>query len=30
MLAGLAVTAAWPGGWWADPAIGLTIAAATA
>jgi divalent metal cation (Fe/Co/Zn/Cd) transporter len=30
VLAGLAVTAAWPGGWWADPAIGLAIAAATA
>jgi hypothetical protein len=30
VLAGLAVTAAWPGGWWADPAIGLVIAAATA
>ncbi len=29
VLAGLAVTAAWPGGWWADPAIGLLIAAAT-
>jgi divalent metal cation (Fe/Co/Zn/Cd) transporter len=30
VLAGLAVTAAWPGGWWADPAIGLVIAAAAA
>jgi divalent metal cation (Fe/Co/Zn/Cd) transporter len=30
VLAGLAVTAAWPGGWWADPVIGLVIAAATA
>jgi divalent metal cation (Fe/Co/Zn/Cd) transporter len=29
VLAGLAVTAAWAGGWWADPAIGLVIAAAT-
>ncbi len=28
VLAGLAVTAAWAGGWWADPAIGLLIAAA--
>jgi divalent metal cation (Fe/Co/Zn/Cd) transporter len=28
VLAGLAVTAAWPGGWWADPVIGLGIAAA--
>ena len=28
VLAGLAVTAAWPGGWWADPAIGIGIAAA--
>jgi divalent metal cation (Fe/Co/Zn/Cd) transporter len=23
----LAVTAAWPGGWWLDPVIGLGIAA---
>jgi divalent metal cation (Fe/Co/Zn/Cd) transporter len=28
VLAGLAVTAAWPGGWWADPVIALGIAAA--
>ncbi|HET7013339.1 MAG TPA: cation transporter [Streptosporangiaceae bacterium] len=28
VLAGLAVTAAWPGGWWLDPVIGLGIAAA--
>jgi divalent metal cation (Fe/Co/Zn/Cd) transporter len=27
VLAGLAVTAAWPGGWWADPVIGLVLAA---
>jgi divalent metal cation (Fe/Co/Zn/Cd) transporter len=27
VLAGLAVTAAWPGGWWLDPLIGLGIAA---
>jgi len=27
VLAGLALTAAWPGGWWLDPAIGLGIAA---
>jgi divalent metal cation (Fe/Co/Zn/Cd) transporter len=27
VLAGLAVTATWPGGWWADPVIGLAIAA---
>lgn len=27
VLAGLAATAAWPGGWWADPVIGLGIAA---
>ncbi|MGH3286464.1 MAG: cation transporter [Streptosporangiaceae bacterium] len=27
VLAALAVTAAWPGGWWLDPAIGLAIAA---
>lgn len=26
VLVGLAVTAAWPGGWWIDPAIGLAIA----
>jgi divalent metal cation (Fe/Co/Zn/Cd) transporter len=30
VLLGLAVTAAWPGGWWADPVIGLAIAAAAA
>jgi divalent metal cation (Fe/Co/Zn/Cd) transporter len=30
VLAGLAVTAAWPGGWWADPVIGLAIAATAA
>lgn len=30
VLAGLAVTAASPGGWWADPVIGLGIAAAAA
>jgi divalent metal cation (Fe/Co/Zn/Cd) transporter len=28
VLAGLAVTAAWPGLWWFDPVIGLGIAAA--
>jgi divalent metal cation (Fe/Co/Zn/Cd) transporter len=28
VLAGLAITAAWPGGWWIDPAIALAIAAA--
>jgi divalent metal cation (Fe/Co/Zn/Cd) transporter len=28
VLLGLAVTAAWPGGWWADPVMGLGIAAA--
>jgi divalent metal cation (Fe/Co/Zn/Cd) transporter len=28
VLAGLAVTATWPGGWWADPVAGLAIAAA--
>ncbi|WP_082969303.1 cation transporter [Mycobacterium kyorinense] len=28
VLVGLAITAAWPGGWWLDPAIGLGIAAA--
>ena len=28
VLAGLAVTAAWPAAWWADPVIGLGIAAA--
>jgi divalent metal cation (Fe/Co/Zn/Cd) transporter len=28
VLAGLAVTASWPGGWWADPVAGLAIAAA--
>lgn len=27
MLTGLSVTAAWPGGWWVDPVIGLGIAA---
>jgi len=27
VLAGLAVTATWPGAWWADPVIGLGIAA---
>ena len=27
VLAGLAVTAAWPAAWWADPVIGLGIAA---
>ena len=27
VLAGLAITAAWAGGWWADPVIGLGIAA---
>jgi divalent metal cation (Fe/Co/Zn/Cd) transporter len=27
VLVGLAVTAGWPGGWWADPVIGLLIAA---
>jgi divalent metal cation (Fe/Co/Zn/Cd) transporter len=27
VLAGLAVTAAWPALWWADPVIGLGIAA---
>ncbi|MST32500.1 hypothetical protein GHK86_07165 [Acidimicrobiaceae bacterium USS-CC1] len=27
VLIGLAVTAAWPGGWWIDPAIALGIAA---
>jgi divalent metal cation (Fe/Co/Zn/Cd) transporter len=26
VLAGLAVTAGWPGGWWCDPVIGLAIA----
>ena len=30
VLAGLAVTAAWPGTWWADPIAGLAIAAAAA
>jgi len=30
VLLGLAVTAAWPAAWWADPAIGLAIAAAAA
>jgi hypothetical protein len=28
VLASLAVTAAWPGGWWTDPVTGLVIAAA--
>lgn len=27
VLAGLAITASWPRGWWLDPAIGLSIAA---
>jgi divalent metal cation (Fe/Co/Zn/Cd) transporter len=27
VLTGLGVTAAWPGGWWVDPVIGLGIAA---
>ena len=27
VLLGLAITAAWPGGWWLDPVIGLGIAA---
>ena len=27
VLAGLAITAAWAGGWWTDPVIGLGIAA---
>ena len=27
VLIGLAVTAAWPGGWWLDPVIGLGVAA---
>ena len=30
VLVGLGVTAGWPGGWWADPVIGLGIAAAAA
>lgn len=30
VLAVLAVTAAWPGGWWIDPVIGLGIAAVAA
>jgi divalent metal cation (Fe/Co/Zn/Cd) transporter len=30
VLLALAVTAAWPGGWWADPAIGVLIAAVAA
>lgn len=30
VLLGLGVTAAWPAGWWADPVIGLAIAAAAA
>ena len=30
VLLGLAATAAWPAAWWADPAIGLLIAAAAA
>lgn len=28
VLIGLAITGAWPGGWWLDPVIGLGIAAA--
>jgi divalent metal cation (Fe/Co/Zn/Cd) transporter len=28
VLAGLAISAAWPGGWWTDPVIGLGIASA--
>ena len=28
VLAGLVITAGWPGGWWLDPVIGLGIAAA--
>jgi divalent metal cation (Fe/Co/Zn/Cd) transporter len=27
VLAALAITAAWPGGWWIDPVIGLALAA---
>lgn len=30
VLVGLAITAAWPSDWWADPAAGLAIAAAAA
>jgi len=30
VLTGLAITAAWSGGWWVDPVIGLGIAAAAA
>jgi divalent metal cation (Fe/Co/Zn/Cd) transporter len=30
VLAGLAVTANWPAGWWLDPAIGLGVAGAAA
>ncbi|TVS86838.1 cation transporter [Mycobacterium helveticum] len=30
VLAGLAATAAWPSGWWVDPAIGLAVAAIAA
>jgi divalent metal cation (Fe/Co/Zn/Cd) transporter len=30
VLAGLAITAAWPGGWWADPVTGLAIATTAA
>ncbi len=30
VLTGLAITAAWSGGWWVDPVIGLVIAAAAA
>ncbi|QUR69610.1 hypothetical protein F6B93_05430 [Mycobacterium spongiae] len=26
VLLGLAITAAWPGGWWLDPVVGLAIA----
>ncbi|MGO9155018.1 cation transporter [Mycobacterium sp.] len=30
VLIGLATTAAWPGGWWLDPVIGLGVAAVAA
>ncbi|OBK20533.1 hypothetical protein A5634_12415 [Mycobacterium asiaticum] len=30
VLVGLAVTAAWPAGWWIDPVIGLAVAAVAA
>jgi divalent metal cation (Fe/Co/Zn/Cd) transporter len=30
VLAGLSIVAAWPGGWWIDPVIGLGIAAVSA